>query len=78
MGSDVMNWLSGIGIGLVGILITVIIGVFYASKKKTVKKTYKNIVTVKNLKDSDVTVKDINIGDKMESELEASKAKEKK
>lgn len=54
------------GLGLLSILITVAIGIFFASKKISNKKTYKNLINIKNLKDSDVKVKNIHIGDKNE------------
>lgn len=61
----------GTGLGLLGILVTIVIGVFYASKKMKSQKTYKNLINIKNLKDSDVKVENIHIGDKNEKESDA-------
>ena len=66
----------GTGLNLLGILIGVVFGVaglFFASKKLISKKTYKNIINVKNLKDSDVKLDNISIGDKNEKELDVDK-----
>ena len=53
-------------IGIIGILITVIVGVFVVRSKKNTKINNRVVLNFKDTKDSNITIKDVNLGIKNE------------
>ncbi|MFW6016444.1 MAG: hypothetical protein ACOCRK_08390 [bacterium] len=53
-------------IGIIGILITVIVGVFVVRSKKNTKINNRDVLNFKDTKDSNITINDVNLGIKNE------------